>query len=176
MLNLPAIIIEGMDCSGKSTLALKIAEQTWRQIQESEGPPRPGENINDRIRRYSEMQLHTMVYVRHPAISQPIYSGLAGNVQTVDPDVLAQFYADVAANKYILIYCDPAERGLEGHVIKEHDSPEHIAAVEDKYNALVGAYRQWAGRHAHLVWRIGDDADAFHASLRARLVSFALKE
>src|ERR1043166_7927791 len=68
----PVIVIEGMDNSGKSTLARVIADHMGLAIQESEGPPRSADEINERVDRYSSMR-DTHLFVRHPCVSNPIY-------------------------------------------------------------------------------------------------------
>lgn len=150
------IVVEGCDNSGKSTLADKIATRFGLHVQESEGPPQPGETIDDRIRRYMKRDQSTFVpyvYARHPVISQPIYSQVKGNRgDAVDPLLVEEFYR----RDPILIYCDPVDRGMGEHKIKPHDTPEFIADLTAKYNAVLEAYRKWAVVHAHVVWRIGD--------------------
>lgn len=152
------IVLEGPDNSGKSTFAAMLAQRTGRRIQGSEGPPKPGESINDRIRRYSALvAVEPMIFDRHPVISQPIYSMLAGNPQQVEPELIAEFYD----SRPTLVYCDPGERGMEGHIEKpEHDCPEHIEQVHKHYYDLLNAYREWALKHAQFVYRISDGPEA----------------
>src|ERR1700759_2893092 len=66
-----AIIIEGHDNSGKSTLAQKLASYIGLRIQESEGPPKSAEEINARVDGYE--LLRDTLFVRHPVISNSIY-------------------------------------------------------------------------------------------------------
>lgn len=148
------IVLEGPDNSGKSTLAHRIASRTGHAIQGSEGPPKKGENINDRIRRYATMAgERPMLFDRHPVISQPIYSMLAGNPQQVEPELIEQFYRSSST----IIYCEPLDRGLEGHIEKPgHDTPDHLEQVNKRYYDLLQAYRDWAVRRANFIYRIGD--------------------
>lgn len=172
-----------MDNSGKSTLIGKlrdflVAFEPERQIQVGEGPPRPGELIDDRIRNYMARDIGKWLFDRHPVISQPIYSGLAGNSQTVSPELAEEFYRQVDAGDYVIIYCDAMERGMGGHTERpdknvpgrEHiDTPEYLAELEAKFASRLEMYRQWAARRAHLVYRIGDDETALFDSVLARL-------
>jgi hypothetical protein len=65
------IVIEGMDNSGKSTLAESMADYMELLVQESEGPPLSDEEINARVDRYEHME--GRLFVRHPVISNAIY-------------------------------------------------------------------------------------------------------
>jgi hypothetical protein len=165
------IVVEGPDNSGKSTLALRIAHRFGLVVHESEGPPTETETINQRIRRYAERDRNNplpCVYARHPVVSQPIYSAIKGNRgDVVDVNLTMDFYC---VQQPILIYCDPLERGLGDHKIKDHDTPEFIADLTDKHIAVRDEYRKWASVHAKIVWRIGDDEEQL-----MQLVSIALR-
>jgi hypothetical protein len=164
----PLIVVEGIDNSGKSTLAERIAHRFLRPVQESEGPPTATETIDERIVRYMEQDAtQPVVYARHPCVSQPIYAGIKGNRgDVVSPELIEAFYN----LEPILIYCDPLDRGMSAHKIKEHDTPEFIADLESKYITTLWEYRAWAVKHAKIVWRIGDDEE-----LLMQLVSSALR-
>lgn len=164
----PLIVVEGIDNSGKSTLAEKIANRFCRPVQESEGPPTETETINERIIRYMEQDaIQAVVYARHPVISQPIYSSIKGNRgDAVAPELIKAFYDA----RPLLIYCDPLDRGMSEHKLKGHDTPEFIADLKKEYEAKLKEYRLWAARHANVVYRIGDDEE-----LLMRLVASALQ-
>lgn len=147
-----AIIIEGHDNSGKSTLAVKLAQYMEFKIQESEGPPQSDEEINERVDRYDELE--DTVFVRHPVISNSIYGQFRPEGDPITEGRRIIFYE----RPHILIYCD-AQRGYEGHQIKDHDSPDHLKLLELHQSELLKAYRIWAAQHAHFVYRIGDDMD-----------------
>jgi hypothetical protein len=153
----PFIVVEGHDNSGKSTLARHIADRFGFYLQESEGPPTEHETIDDRIRRYFKRDMdadRSMVYARHPVVSQPIYSSVKGNRgDVVDPLLVEEFYR----RDPILIYCDPVNRGMGEHKIKPHDTPEFIEGLKRKYVQVLEAYRTWAVVNATVIWRIGDD-------------------
>lgn len=148
------IIIEGMDNSGKSTLARYIAERCGLRVQESEGPPRSPEEINERCRRYETLQ--NTLLVRHPAVSNAIYGHFRPEGDPITADIREQFYGA----GHLIIYCDPVDRDLDdGHVVKDHDTPEHLAMLRAQKAEILELYRGWAVRHAHIVYRIGDDMD-----------------
>lgn len=165
------IVIEGIDNSGKSTLVDYI-KKDWpqMQIQRGEGPPREGENINDRIRKYAGYE-GQWLFDRHPVISQPIYACINPDVQLVEAEETAKFYA----SRPFIVYCDPGDRGLgehkartgEGHI----DTPEFLAGLERNYQVMLGQYRTWALQHAHVIYRIGD-SQRFIADLVACFIRF----
>lgn len=150
------IVIEGMDNSGKSTLGVYLANALNRLVQESEGPPLSDEEINERVDRYYDLQ-STTVFVRHPVISNAIYGATRPEGNPITPGRTALFYEQ----RPILIYCDAGTRGLgSSHVVKAHDTEQHLADIENHYKKHLHLYRTWAAEHAHLIYRIGDDMDA----------------
>ena len=156
------IIVEGPDNSGKSTLAKYIGERRGLIIQESEGPPKSNQEINDRIIRYARM--NETLFVRHPVISNSIYGKFRPEGDPVFPGLRDEFYNNP---HLLIIYCDPGTRGLDSHVIKDHDTPEHLAMVNSNAEALIEAYRDWAIGHAHIAYRIGDSMERIVALVDA---------
>lgn len=156
-----SVVVEGIDNSGKSSLITKINAKLSLPLQPGEGPPRPGEHINDRITKYRDAhQGDVWLYDRHPVVSQPIYGKINPTVQLVAGHLTSEFYA----SKPVLVYCDPLDRGLGQHVKRtgagnEHiDTPEFLEGLTKRYDIMLSEYRLWAVRHADLVYRIGDDA------------------
>lgn len=154
-----AIIIEGMDNSGKSTLAQVMAEYMGLIVQESEGPPIDEDEINDRVDRYERMT--DRLFVRHPIISNAIYGQVREEGDIISEGRRMLFYE----NKHTIIYCDAGTRGLGAHVQKAHDTEKHLEDITNNYNKLLYLYRQWAAEHAHFVYRIGDDMDQLIATV-----------
>lgn len=151
------VVVEGIDNSGKSTLIQELARQFPQyKVQPGEGPPKEGENINDRIRRYHGYE-GNWLFDRHPVVSQPVYGRINPNVQEVE---LAQ--ADhLYRLRPLIIYCDPLDRGLEEHAARTEednhiDTPEFLAGLARDYDVMLAEYRSWAIRHAHVIYRIGD--------------------
>jgi len=153
------IVIEGMDNSGKSTLAQSMASYFKLMVQESEGPPRSDEEINERVDRYENME--DRLFVRHPVISNQIYGAVREEGNPITPGRRIIFYEQEPT----LIYCDAGDRGLGGHVEKDHDTKEHLEDVNNNYAELLELYRLWASEHAHFIYRIGDDMDQFIATV-----------
>lgn len=148
------IVVEGVDNSGKSTLirALRVVLPDWH-VQGSEGPPKHQGEMDERVRRYLDTQPHTMIYDRHPCVSQPIYGMMRTHIDPIDPHLINIFYGLGP----FFIYCDGGERGMKHHIFNpETDTPEHLEAVQENYNRLLDAYRQWAAKYAILSYRVGD--------------------
>lgn len=154
-----AIIIEGMDNSGKSTLGQALAEYMGLIVQESEGPPIDEDEINDRVDRYEKMT--DRLFVRHPVISNAIYGQVREEGDIITEGRRMIFYEQ----KHTIIYCDAGTRGLGAHVEKAHDTEKHLEDITNNYNKLLYLYRQWAAEHAHFVYRIGDDMDQLIATV-----------
>lgn len=160
-----ALIIEGIDATGKSTLARYLAPMLGMPIQESEGPGQSAEEINARIRGYFELTPQP-VFVRHPAISQPLYQQWCRKEPSwVEPDLIDILYA----SRPVIIYCDPTITTLENHEIKGHDTLEHLKQIEDNYQLLLSKYREWACRNATICYRIGDPMHRIARMVRAAL-------
>lgn len=153
---MPNIVIEGMDNSGKSTLAQHVASRLGWQIQESEGPPRSSEEILSRVHRYSIATL--TVFVRHPFVTNPIYDVTRPPEErtTFPPHLVEEFYQP---GNNVFVYCDPLTRALDGHRLKPHDTSVHAQRITDNRAHLLQLYREWAIRYALIMYRIGDDMD-----------------
>lgn len=157
------IVIEGMDNSGKSTLGEALASYLDMIVQESEGPPKSDQEINERIDKYQEME--GRIFVRHPVISNSIYGKFREEGNPITPGREMIFWEA----QPLIIYCDAGTRGYEGHELKPHDTARHQDLLNEHQAALLQEYRLWAAQHAHFVYRIGDDMDELIACINFRL-------
>lgn len=133
-----AIVIEGLDATGKSTLAQRIHILTGWPIQRSEGPEKfPGEIIS-RGERYLTLPDNT-IFDRHPLISQFIYGTLSH--KTLPPPYLLQELK--RRQPYII---EASEDNLGIHDIKEHDTPEHLQLIQRRTD-LLNLYQQFFNLH-----------------------------
>lgn len=140
------IVIEGLDASGKSTLARYLSTTLCRPIVPSEGPEKFAGEIDERIKRYKFFE--NVIFDRHPCISQMIYSTF--NDTTIpNPDLVFDFYE----TRPVMIYCTTQHRLT--HRPKEHDSPEHLAMIEHNAQDLKRMYDQWAIDCAQFIYRPG---------------------
>lgn len=154
------IVIEGMDNSGKSTLAERMANYMGLTVQESEGPPLSAQEINDRVDRYEHLEGH--LFVRHPVVSNAIYGKFRPEGNPITPGRTMFFYQ----NNPTLIYCDAGSRGYQGHQLKPHDTEAHQRLLLEREGDLLREYRLWAAQEAHFIYRIGDDMDRLIASVK----------
>lgn len=146
------IILEGPDGTGKSTLAKRIAGHINWMYTPGQGPERyPGE-IVERGRQYLEHQFR--VFDRHPIISQPIYN----RFRTDGTPIPQELIDELAAQNNLLILCDRPEQEVE-HVLKDYDTEEHVAMVEDNADAIYRAYIEWSMGRVHGIYRIGDPVE-----------------
>lgn len=151
------VIIEGPDGSGKSTLIKAIQKQTSWPVVAGEGPEKhPGEmlvRIKRLLREETARQAtrgKPRLYDRHSCISHPIYSQFT-NKSKIPKEVTDQVY-DL---KHVIIYCQaPSNLELnENHLVKEHDTPEHLGTIKNCHDEIVMAYDEWALERAHIIYR-----------------------
>ncbi len=150
------IVIEGPDNAGKSTLVAALAEATGLETQISGGPEKYKGEINDRVASFlAKWKNKDVIHDRHPIISHPIYSLFGAGGQTeLDPRLVDMFLR----TRPLFVYC--RGRGtLEGHIAKDHDTPEHLEKITKNALAISHAYDRWADQYANLVYRIGDDIE-----------------
>lgn len=145
------IVLEGPDNAGKSTLAKLLAMELKKSVYASGGPEKyPGELLL-RVEKYRELQ--NVIFDRHPCVSDIIYGRFRERRSTLAGQHEGLFYAEPP----LMIYCDPLDRGMSGHVEKAHDSSEHVGMVHHRYDAILSLYRHWGISRAHIIYRIGDD-------------------
>lgn len=152
------MIIEGIDSTGKSTLAKLIAQRTSWPVQESEGPAKSFEEIHERIQRYMAMPPKT-IFVRHPVVSQTLYASLQKDRIILLQPIIDAFYR----THPFFIYCDPGVRPMP-HRPKLDEDPEFIKRIEANYDDLLRRYREWGCLHAHVIYRIGDPMGMEHVN------------
>lgn len=139
-----AIIIEGMDNTGKSTLANLLGSYLHLHVKESEGPPKSPSDLFDRVERYQ--LIRDTIFVRHPCISHNIYNAVRS--QSFELDV-GNFYEQ----DHVFIYC---ARGIGEHQAKPHEDPEFVSRVNEHASELLQLYDDWALEHANIIYRVGD--------------------
>lgn len=147
------VVIEGPDGGGKSTLAEYVARHLGKHLQQGSGPPKAPGEVERRLTTYLHMT--DTVFDRHPAVSQVIYGQLRD--ETMSPE-FASLVLDFYHADNLIIYCRSVDAGR--HVVKEGEDPAHVEVLTRRYQDLVGLYDDWALRHAHLVYRIGESMDA----------------
>jgi hypothetical protein len=144
------IIIEGLDATGKSTLADSLSEKLHWPIISSEGPEKyPGEIIK-RCYKYSRFHPN-VIYDRHPIISQSVYSKFSKTTR-LPPN----FISYLREQKPIIIYSSAENKGA--HVVKRYDTKEHLAMIAEKRLGLEEEYLKLLDEHFpyYMVYKFGD--------------------
>ena len=160
------IVLEGIDNSGKSTLAKYLSAKFGWSVQGSEGPPKYEGEMNDRLARY--VSLDNIIFDRHPVVSQEIYKTIrtGHDAAGMDPLYVRLFYASMP----LFVYCDPLDRGMSEHRFSVGvDTEEHLRQVSEGYTIMLHMYREWAIAHAHFLYRIGDSMQFIGHSLAAHI-------
>lgn len=143
------VIVEGIDNTGKTTLAKAISRDLSIEFMDrtklGRGVPTSFEQVVDRAERY--LQEDGVVFDRHTCITQPIYGMLRD-----DPD-LPKALLDAFYNEdNIIIYARCTGNVLVGHEPSPGDTEEHLRDIGDNYGALLAAYDKWAIEHAHIIY------------------------
>lgn len=153
------IILEGVDASGKSTLAKALlTELNGYSYYSSEGPEKYAGEIMERIKRYEITHNPLAIYDRHPVISHPIYSRTVLWMSDIPHATRRDFYS---RPDRLIVYCLPTEAGFDAHQeVEGIDTAEHVAMVKKEYPRLLNDYNEWALAHAHMIYRCGQDFEA----------------
>jgi hypothetical protein len=149
-----AILLEGPDATGKSTLALELQRTLDYLIIPSEGPIRDREDMADRLDRYAALYGRydgKVIFDRHPAVSEPIY---ATHVHEHPPCISVAEIRRCMGMFTTVIYCHPAIR--LAHEVKEHDSSEFLEKLVKQRHSIARAYEAWGVKNAHLIYRAGE--------------------
>lgn len=139
------IIIEGPDGSGKSTLAEFLSRSLHWPVLHSKGPLADQDEFEERARHY--LSCHHTIFDRHTIISEDIYGKARGRTRVFDGHRLRLY----SLTQDIRIYSALRPPG-QGHVLKAHDTPEHIAMINSRHAFIHEMYEKWALNHAHIIY------------------------
>lgn len=147
------IVIEGMDATGKSTLANFLSIKLRMPIKESEGPTSSVDHFLERSSRYEQLQNH--IIVRHPHVSESIYGTARGTylAYTKNLDFLESLDR-YCQSRHLIIYCMPPTASFH-HKVKAHDTDDHIKLLQEHKHTICGLYRAWAQLDADLHYQMG---------------------
>jgi len=147
------IILEGPDNAGKSTLAEYIKETNGLTVVHSGGPSKDDNEIVSRMTQYMKMADSATVMDRIPCISDPIYCRIIRGVSSPLSD--SRWMRGLLLHKPIIIYCRPSEHillNLEHHLVKEHETKDHVQLVNERARILIEAYDNVMKSVPHILW------------------------
>jgi adenylate kinase family enzyme len=135
------IIVEGFDCSGKSTLALKIALALKIPVLHPGGPTRDESDVVACLLRSLSRMKQRCVQDRVTHISESVYSMLPRPKHAV----LALNSIREVAHAELIIYCRPPTEFLlqalvGNHKVKEHDDIEKLGMAMQEAPTLIRLY------------------------------------
>lgn len=140
------IILEGMDNSGKSTLAAKFGLEIVH--------PGPAPMSYDEEQAFLESQLRDarlpIVMDRVTCISSQVYSG-----KLFDDRYMGFLNKMLDTPHCVLVYCRPPDKNVldfDTHNVKTHDTPEHLARVKANASKYLESYDRLMYKLPHMLY------------------------
>lgn len=153
-----AIILEGFDNSGKSTLANFLSDKLKMPIYHPGGPPADEEAASEYIAEQLELASKSVIIDRVTSISRQCY----------EPDKLFNVELSNALKtllnqpRAILVYCRPPDSVLhdwKGHETKDYDSTDHIEYIMENSNRIINNYDRLMTQVKHISFDWTNDLD-----------------
>lgn len=152
-----AIIIEGPDAAGKTTLGRMLRKQFGMELIVSAGAP----TTDERLKEYCVMQVDALsnrnaVIDRVSPISHPIYNHPYVGVV----DLTSYLHVMLDHPKTIMVYCRPPTDALmrpEKHEWKDYDTEEHKQKVLNNQMTYIERYDDFFRRVPHLAYDYTDE-------------------
>lgn len=134
------IIVEGFDCAGKSTLAIKIGLAINAPVLHPGGPTRDETDVVACLLRSLSRMKQRCVQDRVTHISESVYSMLPRPKHAV----LALNAMREVAHAELIVYCRPPTEvlleALREHSCKEHETQTHVDRVLEEAPTLIRLY------------------------------------
>lgn len=134
------IIVEGYDCSGKSTLVEKLGRWTGFTTPHAGGPPKDLNHTRRCLARCAARMTRPMVQDRVTQISESVY----GMLERPAMSALSLSRIGDLRLARLMVYCRPARTTiydkLEHHVRKDHDTQQLMLRVLANAETLIGVY------------------------------------
>lgn len=140
------IILEGMDNSGKSTLAAKFSLEV---VHPGPAPKSYGEEQGFLDSQLRDARL-PIVMDRITCISSQVYKGKLFDNRYMD--YLRQM---VDTPHCLIVYCRPPDNvvlNFDTHNVKAHDTPEHLARVKANARQYLESYDRLMQRIPHMLY------------------------
>lgn len=141
------IIVEGMDNTGKSTLAFRLANDLKAVLVNNRDKPRSYEDAERWTVAMTKLITHTVVFDRWCGISEPIYGPVLKRDNILSPqDVKDLCYAIKNKVSTVVIYCNPPLDVVQGSITEREQMEGVVDNTEELYNAYtrqIALTRQW---------------------------------
>jgi len=134
------IVVEGYDCTGKTTLVEKISTWTGFVVRHSGGPPKDLNHVRRCLARCASRMTGPIIQDRVTQVSEGVYGMLCR------PSMSALALSRVSDLRFarLLVYCRPGIETilnrLQTHQLKDHDSVEHAEYVLRKAETMIAIY------------------------------------
>ncbi len=134
------IVVEGFDCSGKSTLADAIAARKGWPVVHTGGPTKDVSDVIHCLHRSRMRMVQSVVQDRITHISEAAYSGL------YDPKRAGWAFAHLheIGPPVCVVYCRPPTEvmieGLLSHKDKAWDTEGHMTRVAEQARHIITLY------------------------------------
>lgn len=144
-----AIILEGPDNAGKSTLAKALSEAMgWNTIHAG-GPPKNEAETKERLHTDFDLMQRKMIMDRSFIISETVFGPITRNIRSFDPKPWFRKMQslDIHDETFHLLICLPPESVVcnqKVHIIKPHETKEHVDAMLAKQKQIYAAYASLA--------------------------------
>lgn len=148
-----AIILEGFDNSGKSTLAKRLG----LQIIHAGGAPKTDEQLQQYLVDQAKYADQAVVLDRVSCISHQVYGNNMLNSH------LMKHLRDFTCNeKVVLVYCRPPTEVMKNfgnHIIKDHDSMDHLEDIMRNAQTYIDRYDGLMACISHVKYDYTRDGD-----------------
>ena len=135
------IVLEGVDGSGKSSLANLLSKRFGFKVIHKSGPGRTLEEMNQDMReRMANKEL--VVYDRIPIISEMMYGKITRDKSLYDNAEGLALMNQWLETQPMVIYCRPGVPRIINQALikKEHDTEEHLTLVKNRMISLIHCY------------------------------------
>lgn len=141
-----AIVLEGPDNSGKSTLAEKLHVVTGWPIVHAGGPPQTEEEVRTRLINDLSLMQQRVIMDRSFILSDMVYAPILRHTNSFDPRKYVRLIQalDMHEQNFLLLFCDGPDRVLldmSTHIRKPHETDIHVAAMRRNKDQILHSYR-----------------------------------
>lgn len=161
-----AIILEGFDGAGKSTLAEKLGFS----VMHAGGPPRDFQHMKECLDNQLAKCEPGVIFDRVTCISHQVYGG-----HMFDSMLLDYMSQMLRKPHTILVYCRPPDEILmdfSRHIPKIHDSKQHLEDIEANVKLYIERYDHIMSTVANVKFdytKHGEDVDFINALINTQV-------